>query len=83
MDSLIIGNDGLVRAANVQTSNQIISKPITKLYSLEVAAPTELVRTLPELETDNPAGDDIACLSEVTDPEKPPKRAVAKRAVSC
>ena len=81
VDSLITGNDGLVQAANVRTSNQITSRPITKLYPLEVSAPTELIRIPIETETDNPSGDDSACVSGVTEPEKLPKRATAKRAV--
>ena len=79
VDSLITGNDGLVRAANVRTSNQITSRPITKL---EISAPSELVTTPPELETDNPSGDDSVCESGMIEPERPPKRAAAKRAVS-
>ena len=82
VDSLITGNDGLVRAANVRTSNQITSRPITKLYPLEVSAPTELVTTPSELETDNPSGDDSVCESGMIESERPPKRAAAKRAVS-
>ena len=78
VDSLITGNDGLVRTANVQTSNQITSRLITKLYPLEVSAPTELIRTLLDLETDNPSGDDSVCESGVMEPERPPKRAAAK-----
>ena len=82
MDSLITGNDGLVRAANLQTSNQITSRPITKLYPLEVSAPTELVMTSHELEADNPSGYDSVCESGMKEPERPPKRAAVKRAVS-
>ena len=37
MDSLIKFNDGVVRAANIQTSNRITSRPITRLYPLELS----------------------------------------------
>ena len=38
IEELIRGNDGLVRAANIRTKNGRTSRPITKLYPLEVFA---------------------------------------------
>ena len=37
VDSLILGNDGLIHAENVKTNNQVTSKPISRLYPLEVS----------------------------------------------
>ena len=51
VESLITGNDGLVKAANVRTSTHTTSRPITRLYPLEVSAPTDLEMALPESQT--------------------------------
>ena len=50
VEELIIGGDGLVRAANIRTCNGKTNRPIVKLYPLEVtspveAAPSELLQT--------------------------------------
>ena len=39
VDSLIQGNDGLVRAVNVRTNDRITSRPISRLFPLEVSLP--------------------------------------------
>jgi len=36
VDSLISGNDGRVRAANIRTDGGMTNRPITKLYPLEI-----------------------------------------------
>jgi len=41
VDSLIQGNDGLVRAVNVHTNNRITSRPINRLYPLEISSPPD------------------------------------------
>ena len=41
IDSFIQGNDGLVRAVNVRTSNRVTSRPISRLYPLEVSLPPD------------------------------------------
>lgn len=41
IDSLIQGNDGLVRAVNVRTNNRVTSRPISRLYPLEVSHPPD------------------------------------------
>jgi hypothetical protein len=38
IESLIYGNDGIVRAANIKTKNGTTNRPITRLYPLEVTA---------------------------------------------
>ena len=40
VDSLIQGNDGLVRAVNVRTNNRVTSRQISRLYPLEVSLPS-------------------------------------------
>ena len=37
IQDLIVGGDGLVRAANIRTTTGITSRPITKLYPLELS----------------------------------------------
>ena len=41
MESLIHGNDGLVRAVNVRANNRVTSYPIVRLYPLEVTLPPD------------------------------------------
>ena len=41
INSLIPGKDGLVRAVNVRTSNRVTSRPISRLYPLEVSLPPD------------------------------------------
>ena len=41
IDNFIQGNDGLVRAVNVRTSNRVTSRPISRLYPLEVSLPPD------------------------------------------
>ena len=41
IEELIVGGDGLVRAANIRTSSGRTNRPIAKLYPLEVASTTE------------------------------------------
>ena len=38
IEDLLMGNDGCVRAANVRTGNYVTSRPISKLYPLEVSS---------------------------------------------
>ena len=40
IEELLTGNDGLVRAANIRTRNYVTSRPISKLYPLEVSSTT-------------------------------------------
>ena len=82
MDSLIKGNDGLVRAANIRTSTHVTSRPITRLYPLEVSAPTELEMVLPKSQTDNSADDNNVCSPQNTESMKLPKRVAARRAMA-
>ena len=37
IEELLVGNDGLVRAANIRTANHVTSRPISKLYPLELS----------------------------------------------
>ena len=82
VDSLITGNDGLVRAANVWIGNYTTFRPITRLYPLEVSTPTELESAPTESEVYN-HDDSSTSLPRKTEPMiRPPRRAAALRAVS-
>ena len=54
VEGLIKGGDGLVRAANIRTSNGCTNRPITKLYPLEVSTDVE-TQDGPLRETNNNA----------------------------
>ena len=41
VEDLIVGNDGLVRASHIRTANHHTSRPIIKLYPLEVTSEVE------------------------------------------
>ena len=82
VNGLITGNDGLVRAANVRTSTHVTNRSITRLYPLEVSAPTELGTALPESQTDTTVDDDSERIPQDVESVKPPKRAAARRAMA-
>ena len=82
VNGLITGKDGLVRAANVRTSTHVTNRPITRLYPLEVSAPTELVTAPPESQTDTTVNDNSEQISQDAESVKLPKRAAARRAMS-
>jgi transposase InsO family protein len=74
VESLIEGEDGLVRAANIRTSNGYTNRPITKLYPLEVTlttSPTDSDEPKPSTESEIP--------SQVPPPTRP-TRVAAQRA---
>ena len=41
IEGLIEGNDGLVRAVNIRNNNRVTSRPISRLYPLEVSLPPD------------------------------------------
>ena len=47
VEDLIIGTDGLVRAAHIHAANHCTTRPIVKLYALEVNPEAEIVWTIP------------------------------------
>jgi len=49
IDDLIVGGDGLVRAATIRTSNGTTSRPITKLYPIELNEADEITTTSGEM----------------------------------
>ena len=77
VDSLIKGNDGLLRAANIRTSNRITSRSITRLYSLELFFNHEPNPT--DLETDSDASK-CDTQNEEMIANMRPRRAAAKKA---
>lgn len=80
VNSLIKGNHGLVHAANMQTSNSITSRPITRLYPLELSFNYEPNST--DLETDSDGNNTSKrnAQNEEMISNIHPKRAAAKRA---
>ena len=50
VEGLIEGHDDLVRAANVRTNNYVTSRPIAKLYPLEVSSSQEMMPCQEEIE---------------------------------
>lgn len=55
VEELIVGRDGLVRAANIRTCNGKTNRPIVKLYPLEVTSSGEVALSDPP-QTENTAG---------------------------
>ena len=72
VDSLIQGNDGLVRAVNVRTNNRVTSRPISRLYPLEVSLTSDN-------QTEHSNATEIAT-NNTGDTGGRPQRAAAKRA---
>ena len=80
VDSLIKGNDGLVCAANIRASNRITSRPITRLYPLELSFnhepnPIDLETDSDGNNTSNRDAQNVEMISNMH-----PKRTAAKRA---
>ena len=72
IEELLPGNDGLVRAANVRTDNFATSRPISRLYPLEVSTtPSMQVEKVPKDSNSVPASS-----------KERPKRKAAERARS-
>ena len=74
IEELIVGQDGLTRAAAIRTSTGTTSRPITRLYRLELSA-----------EQDGSAADGVKENSEqptcdIVREDRRPKRATARRA---
>ena len=79
VEDLIKGNDGLVQAANVRIENYTTTRPIVKLYPLEVSSCDQHQNTLNDAESsrDNNVGDNAA--SDTTSNEIAPSRSCGKR----
>ena len=62
VENLIKGNDGLVQAANVRIENYMTTRPIVKLYPLEVSSCDQHQNILNDAESsrDNNVGDNAA-----------------------
>jgi len=71
IESVVTGNDGRVRSANVRTRNGVTNRPVTKLYPLEVMNKSEA-----EAIRDKKVTED-SCDSS---PSNRPQRASAQRA---
>ena len=78
---LIIGRDGLIRAAVIKTANGTTNRPITRLYPLELTA--DVQGDGPRIEKKQPQ--QVTCdigTAEAGDEEPRPKRASARRAMA-
>ena len=82
VENLIKGNDGLVQAANVRIENYMTTRPIVKLYPLEVSSCDQHQNILNDAESsrDNNVGDNAA--SDTTSNEIAPSRSCGKRKAS-
>ena len=79
VENLIKGNDGLVRATHVKIESYTTTRPIVKLYPLEVSNCDQHQNTLNDAESsrDNNVGDNAA--SDTTSNEIAPSRSCGKR----
>ncbi|XP_069135112.1 uncharacterized protein [Argopecten irradians] len=50
IEKLAVGGDGLVRSATIRTKNGTTTRPIGKLYSLEINVEDDVVHKMPELD---------------------------------
>ena len=75
VESLIQGNDGIARAANIRTKNGRTNRPISKLYPLEVNENSEQ----PEDSSEN-ATQSVQTDENVVKTSDRPKRTAAKKA---
>ena len=75
VEELMEEHDGLVRAANVQTSNIVTSRPIIKLYSLKISSSQEMIPCQEEIEENSAASPAVAT------PEERTRREAARRAL--
>jgi len=76
VEDTIVGEDGLVRAANIRTSTGRTNRPVIKLYPLEVTAEDPLYKEHPSL-SDNKT-DDQTDLPDTTLKERPTRKAALK-----
>ena len=76
VEELIEGHNGLVRAANVRTSNIVTSRPIAKLNLLEVSSSQEMMQPCQEETEENSAASPV-----VATLEERPRREAARKAL--
>ena len=76
VEDTIVGEDGLVRAANIRTSTGRTNRPVIKLYPLEVTAEDPLYKEHPSL-SDNKT-DDQTDQPDTTLKERPTGKAALK-----
>ena len=79
VEELIVGGDGLVRAANIRTSNGRTNRPIVKLYPLEVSSSGEVTPHISDYYTTQSVQPDPTSLDAVVASCRP-TRASARKA---
>ena len=78
--NLITGGDGLVRAADIQTSTGRTNRPITKLYPLEVTADTETKMSPNQSQDTTVTAGKEETATTTPAPQRRPQRASARQA---
>ena len=53
IEDVITGHDGLIRAVNIRTSNGRTSRPISRLYPLEISCKTDQGQASPDIVSDH------------------------------
>ena len=79
IESVIRGNDGLIRAVNIRTSTGKTTRPITKLYPLEVASTNESHSVITDIDSSGDSAKEFA--SQQASAEQPDTRSLRKAAV--
>ena len=79
IESVIRGNDGIIRAVNIRTSTGKTTRPITKLYPLEVASTNESHSVITDIDSSGDSAKESA--SQQASAEQPDTRSLRKAAV--
>ena len=82
IEGVIRGNDGLIRAANIRTSTGKTTRPITKLYPLEVTSTSESHSVIADIDSSGDSTKESASpSSQQANAEQPDIRSLRKAAV--
>jgi len=78
---LLVGGDGLTRAAEIRTSTGTTNRPISKLFPLEVNSPTESIRCVPQGANQNPVEETASTQTSMEATESVSRRPLRHSAV--
>ena len=82
IEGVIRGNDGLIRAANIRTSTGKTTRPITKLYPLEVTSTSESHSVIADIDSSrDPAMESALSSSQQANAGQTNVRSLRKAAV--
>ena len=82
IEGVIRGNDGLIRAANIRMSTGKTTRPITKLYPLEVTSTSESHSVIADIDSsDDSTRESASPSSQQANAEQPDIRSLRKAAV--